>query len=220
MAVTGLLSLLGFSIAIGFLLGLVESWIGRDLPGQLTGAITILGELGLLLPVWWFGLRRHGLGWSSVGLRTFDVLRGVSLGCFAWTVAMAGTVMWSLLLSLFGLRTQPNMLPLFGGGLGGLLSALVAGGLVGPFAEEVFFRGYLFAGLRQHYGLKWALLVSGLFFAAIHVLPTSLPPIFLLGVLFAGLYHLTGSLWPAVGVHAFINSISFLLLYVAELGAA
>ena len=144
------------------------------------------------------------------------MVRGLVLGCAAWALAMTGTVIWSLVLSLFNLRTQPNMLPLFGGGIGGLVAALLAGGLVGPFAEEVFFRGYLFAGMRQHLGLKWALLLNGLIFALIHILPTSYPPIFLLGVLFAGLLELTGSLWPAIFVHTFINSLSFLLLYVSE----
>jgi hypothetical protein len=197
-------------------LAMVQSLLAIQLPRQVTGAVTLIGELGLLLPVWWFGLRRHGLGWSSVGLRPFNVLRGVGLGCAAWALAMAGTVLWSLVLGLFNLRAQPDMLPLFGGGVSGLLAALLTGGLVGPFAEEVFFRGYLFAGTRQYLGTKWALLLNGLIFALIHILPTSYPPIFLLGVLFAGLLHLTGSLWPAILVHSFINSLSFLLLYASE----
>ncbi len=214
--VSGLASMFVLTFALTAALAVLQSRLSAPLPKQVTGAITLIGELGLLLPVWWFGLRRHGLGWSSVGFRPFSMVRGLVLGCAAWALAMTGTVIWSLVLSLFNLRTQPNMLPLFGGGIGGLVAALLAGGLVGPFAEEVFFRGYLFAGMRQHLGLKWALLLNGLIFALIHILPTSYPPIFLLGVLFAGLLELTGSLWPAILVHSFINSLSFLLLYVGE----
>lgn len=213
---SGLASMLALTLLLTAALAGIESGLSVVLPRQITGAVTLLGELGLLLPVWWFGLRRHGLGWSSVGLRPFNLLRGLGLGCAAWALAMAGTVAWSLVLGLFNRQVQPNMLPIFGSGVSGLVSALIAGGLIGPFAEEVFFRGYLFAGMRQHLGVKWALLLNGLVFALIHILPTSYPPIFLLGVLFAGLLQLTGSLWPAIFVHSFVNSLSFLLLFASE----
>jgi hypothetical protein len=164
--------------------------------------------------VWWFGIRKYRLPWSSAGLRPFAPARGLGLGCLALIFGFWFNLAWSLFLSLFGLRTQPDLLPLFGSGIGGLLLALFTGGLVAPLAEEVFFRGFVFAGLHRRVGLRWAVVLSAILFALVHILPTSWPPIFVLGVLFALLYEQTGSIWPAVALHAAINSISFLALYV------
>ena len=205
----------GLTVLLSVGLGAYLSATGRELQAT-TGLVTLLAELVLLLPVWWFGVRKYGVRWSQVGLRDFGYVRGLGLGCLFLLFAFSFNVVWSLFLSLFGLQTQPSLLPLFGGGIGGLLLALFTGGVVAPIAEEVFFRGFVFAGLYRHFGLRRALVLNGILFALVHILPTSWPPIFVLGVLFALLYEQTGSIWPAVAVHGAINSFSFLALYLLE----
>jgi len=192
----------------------------RVTDGTLLGtsaAITMLAELALLVPVWWFGLRKYHLTWDSVGLRGFSLGQGLGLGCLFLLFAFSFNMAWGLLLYFLDLRTQPDVLQLFGGGIQGLLMALVTGGIIVPIAEEIFFRGFVFAGLHQHLGLRRALLLNGILFALVHILPTSWPPIFVLGVLFALLYEQTGSIWPAVIAHGAINSFSFLALYWVEM---
>jgi membrane protease YdiL (CAAX protease family) len=209
----GLALLTGLTLLLSMGLALVQRVTGIQLPPA-SGAITLLAELALLLPVWWFGIRKYRLPWSCVGLRPFAPVRDLGLGCVFLMLGFWFSLAWSLFLSLFGLRTQPDLLPLFGGGIGGLLLALFTGGLIAPIAEEVFFRGFVFAGLYRHLGLRRAIVLSAILFALVHILPTSWPPIFVLGVLFALLYERTGSIWPAVALHGAINSISFLALYV------
>jgi membrane protease YdiL (CAAX protease family) len=209
----GLALLTGLTLLLGMGLALVQRVTGIQLPPA-SGLITLLAELALLLPVWWFGIRKYRLTWSTVGLRPFAPARGLGLGCLFTILGFWFNLAWSLFLSLFGLRTQPALLPLFGGGIGGLLLALFTGGVIAPIAEEVFFRGFVFAGLHRRLGLRRAVVLNAILFALVHILPTSWPPIFVLGVLFALLYEQTGSIWPAVAVHGAINSISFLALYV------
>jgi membrane protease YdiL (CAAX protease family) len=210
--VVGLVLLVGMDLLLSLGLRVVLRSTGAKLPA-VTGLVTLLVELVLLLPVWWFGVRKYRLPWSSVGLRGFAFARGLGMGCLFLLVAIAFNMAWSLLLSLFGLSTQPDLLSLFGGGIGGLLLALFTGGIIAPIAEEVFFRGFIFAGLYRHLGLRRAVVLSAALFALVHILPTSWPPIFLLGVVFALLYDSTGSIWPAVALHGAVNSISFLVLY-------
>lgn len=178
------------------------------------GFLILIAELGLLIPVWALGVRKYRLGWAEVGFRRFSVSKGLGLGCLFVLVSLAVNLVWSVFLAFFGRRTQPNLLPLFGEGLEGLSLALLAGGVIAPLAEEAFFRGYLFAGLRQHLGYLPATLLSATLFALVHILPTSWPPIFVLGVLFAVLYEQTGSIWPAVFVHGAMNALAFLSSYV------
>jgi len=187
---------------------------GREPPEGLFGFLTLIAELGLLIPVWAFGVRKYRLSWAHVGFRGFDPPRGLALGCLFLLLSLGTSCLWSLFLSAFQRTAQPDLLPLFGQGIGGLLLALLAGGVAAPLAEEAFFRGYLFPGLRKYLGYLPAALLSAALFAVAHILPTSWPPIFVLGLLFAILYEQSGSIWPAVLVHSAINTLSFLSAYL------
>ncbi len=78
----------------------------------------------------------------------------------------------------------------------------------GPFAEEVFFRGFVLGGLLAPLGVTRAALASSALFAAAHVSPGSLIPIFVTGLLFAWLYLRTRSLWPPFAAHAAQNALA------------
>jgi len=210
-------------VGVGVLLGMVPlasaalHLLDAEWTKHLTGMLVSVAELGLLLPIWLFGVHKYRVSWRHVGFRRFDVSRGLSLGCLFLLVSFAFNFVWSLLLlGLADKQAQPDMLPLFGGGGGGLAVALLAGSLVAPIAEEAFFRGYVFAGLRKYVGFRAAVVLSAALFAAAHILPTSMPPIFVLGVLFALLYDRTGSIWPAAAMHAAMNALAFLASYALQ----
>jgi uncharacterized protein len=93
---------------------------------------------------------------------------------------------------------------------------LVAQGILvivfAPISEELFFRGFLFGGLRGRMTFWPAALVSGVFFGLIHLLGGSwevIAPLAAFGVLLAWLYERTGSLGPPILMHAIQNSIAF-----------
>jgi membrane protease YdiL (CAAX protease family) len=80
--------------------------------------------------------------------------------------------------------------------------------VLGPWAEELLFRGVVYAGLRNQLGIWVAVPLSSLIFGLAHreaggwvVGFTSI-----MGMLFAGLFEGSGSLWPAVLGHALMNS--------------
>jgi len=78
-----------------------------------------------------------------------------------------------------------------------------------PVGEELFFRGFVYGTLRR-WGVAAAVGLSALFFAAVHQQLVHFLPIFLLGVILALLYERTGSLVPAVIVHAINNLVAIL----------
>jgi membrane protease YdiL (CAAX protease family) len=90
---------------------------------------------------------------------------------------------------------------------------------VGPFVEEVLFRGTLLAGLRARMSTPWAITLSSVVFALVH-LPDihwtwyALPNLALIGVLCAWLRVTTGSLWPAVLAHAANNLVATVAWFV------
>jgi membrane protease YdiL (CAAX protease family) len=102
-----------------------------------------------------------------------------------------------------------------------VLVALVAVALIAvlaPIAEEMFFRGFVFSGLRSRMTLWPAALISGLVFGLVHA-PTGITtviPLAVLGVALAWLYDKTGSLWPPILAHAINNGLA--LAYLASEG--
>ena len=75
----------------------------------------------------------------------------------------------------------------------GVALAFVAIVVVGPFVEELFFRGLLTAGFRRRFGPIGTALLTAALFAIAHFLPRGLPPLFLLGLALALVYERVGS---------------------------
>jgi len=213
----GFVLVLGLAVTISFALRLYHELTGAQWATRLLGIDVLIGELGLLVPVWLLGVRKYRLSWSSVGFRSFDMRRAAGLGCLFLIGSFAFNFVWAILLLLLtGQQTQPDVLPYFGGGRGDLPLALLTVSLAAPIAEEAFFRGYLYAGLRRCTSFRRAVIISAALFALVHVLPTSMPPLFVLGILFALLYEQTGSIWPAVILHSGINTLAVLASYLLQ----
>jgi membrane protease YdiL (CAAX protease family) len=85
--------------------------------------------------------------------------------------------------------------------------------LLSPVAEEVFFRGVLFSSLRARCGFWAAALMSSLVFAGLHLSPVHFPSLLVLGLVLAWLYERTGSLWPAMVLHALHNAWVMIVAY-------
>lgn len=181
---------------------------------RLLASLLILAfQFSLLLPLWWFGLRKYNVGPSALGLRGFSALPGCGLMIVTLVVGYMFTGAWGLFLARYGLRAQPNPLPIFGEGIAGLLVALLAAGVVAPLTEEMFFRGFMFPAFRDRLGEAGGIAASAAVFAVAHWQPLALPALFALGALLAWLYQKTGSLWPGIVLHATINSVAILTLF-------
>jgi uncharacterized protein len=83
---------------------------------------------------------------------------------------------------------------------------------VAPAAEEVLFRGLLYPVLKRRIGMRWAVAVSSLLFAVIHLNLMTFVPLLLLAGLLVWLYEYTGNLLAPVAAHAVFNLANLLLL--------
>jgi len=171
---------------------------------QLTKAVLLL----LVLAV---ALRSRGLGWSALGLRP-TTWRWLAL---AVVVALAGFVL-RLALARWMAATLPDwaafMRSPYGANDAGLAVTLALGActvLLTPFAEEVFFRGFLFTWMTGHRPVWLAMLVSSAIFGAMHIVPPQAISAALMALALSALYWYSRSLWPAVLCHVVGNAIGY-----------
>jgi len=84
-----------------------------------------------------------------------------------------------------------------------VIGFFIVGCLFAPFVEELFFRGLVYAWLRQRIPVIAAIALSALMFASMHGF---ISPVQLIGgVLFAGIYEWRKNIWAAYVVHVLAN---------------
>ncbi|MCR5798584.1 MAG: CPBP family intramembrane metalloprotease [Lachnospiraceae bacterium] len=78
-------------------------------------------------------------------------------------------------------------------------------GVVGPFCEELVFRGIIYRGYRMDGGRRGALILSSLMFGLMHMNANQAVYAFVLGLVLALIYEATGSLWASFLCHFIFN---------------
>lgn len=175
--------------------------------------VLTVGELPLIVPVWWFALRKYRVGIRELGFRRFTG-SSLGIGCALLIGSYIFSVAYGLLISnLVDSPIQTDLEP-----VADEMSApwllILAVVFFAPVLEEVFFRGFMFAGLRERWGWKKAAIISSAVFALIHIEPLAIPSLFVLGFVFAYIYHRAGSIWPSIIMHFLVNSWAVLVQFV------
>jgi membrane protease YdiL (CAAX protease family) len=171
---------------------------------------------------------RFRLPASTLGFRADGLGRGLALGLLAGAIALPLSIAGeAIAVRIFSLiegaanaaarvaaehaddPIQPILQALAGAPLPTAWIVFLLAVIV-PIGEEVFFRGFVYSGLRERWGVAIAIFSSSLFFTLVHVQVVHGFPIFLLGVLFAWLFQSTGNLVPGIIAHGINNLIAVL----------
>jgi membrane protease YdiL (CAAX protease family) len=198
--------------AIGVLAAADPSIKPSDPPDWVTLALTVVQDAAFVAAAW-IAVR---LARGSAPARDFG-LRRVPVGRSALWMAIVYGAFWviaGVLVSVFGnppqqeivteLKQQSAFLALAGYAV---LTCMFA-----PFAEEFFFRGFMFTVLARRMGSVWAALIVGAVFGLVHAPGSPLLGVAVLAVFGVGqciLYVRTRSIIPCMALHAIHNSISF-----------
>jgi membrane protease YdiL (CAAX protease family) len=192
---------------------------GTFLVAALTTDITMFGfvYIRLILP--------GAVTWGELGLRPLQPTYVIRVGLAAGLTGLVVIDIVGTLLSQVGLR--PNQIEQFqfvlAEGPLAFVALLIAAGVLAPFVEELFFRGFLFGLYRRRKPLWQAYLISGVLFTVLHNDPSrmNLPQmaglsigIAMLALMLAWVYQRTGSLYPGIVAHAVNNATGLILFYV------
>lgn len=102
---------------------------------------------------------------------------------------------------------------------GPLWVTVVSTVIFAPIFEEWLCRGMVLRGLLQKVHPAWAMVISALFFALIHLNPWQAVPAFVTGILLAYVYYRTGSLKLTILMHAVNNGTSVIISQLPALKA-
>jgi membrane protease YdiL (CAAX protease family) len=167
----------------------------------------------LLCTAWLFTVRRYGVAWSELGLVPLGDGRSLRYTAIAVLGSLAIVAAYGALVRSFGLEDRVPESPIFRETDPRLLGlGIAAATLIAPLIEEIFFRGFVFAGLRKSIGPVAAAVMASALFALAHMSPFLYTPVFLIGLLLTWVYYRTGCLWYNVLAHLSYNS---LVAYIA-----
>jgi len=167
-----------------------------------------------LIPLIILTASKYKLKIKHFGFKKISVWKTIKLVLWGYFLYLAiSFIITSLILyteiKIPGYQIQERILPIFGEGTFSLVVAGIVIVLIGPFLEEVFFRGFLLRTLGNKMSTTLASIISALAFAAIHFQWGSIIPIFILGLIINTLVIRGRSLWPAIVFHIINNAIAF-----------
>jgi uncharacterized protein len=202
----------GVTIVLGLLVFVTASAAGvtEDAPGVNIG-LTLAQNIAFVGAAFFFAsVGRGGAVAADFGLRRTRFWVSVGLLVAVWVGFFVLSGIWAALLELDQQQDLPEELGA-DGPLVNVLAVVVLVTVAAPLGEELFFRGFFFGALRNWHGPWPAALITGIVFGGIHVGSSPagyLVPLMILGVGLCLLYEWTGSLYPAIALHALNNSIA------------
>ncbi|MTI81324.1 MAG: CPBP family intramembrane metalloprotease [Firmicutes bacterium] len=205
---------LALRILIVFVLG---RFILPLLPAINNQILSIVDRVILILLTLVFALRigsYHDLGLEKQGLFK-NVLYGIAGGVGLFVLAtgaqhiftsfLAADISTNPLVKMANRAHSPWQL---------LIPVFIAG-VMAPIAEELYYRGFAFSAFVKRWGLVIGLIISALFFAAVHLSSIWFWEIALVGAGLAMLYYWTGSIIPGIIAHSIVNTTRLILVYLS-----
>ena len=173
------------------------------------GAVRLL-QAGLIIII--VLIRKKGL--SSIGLSLTKTLPGLKRGLI-WSAGFGLiTLLGFALIFAIGLNPLTLIHTHLPAKPGGIALFFLVGGLIGPIAEEVFFRGVLY-GFCRRWGAPAAVILSTLAFVLAHPVFPAIPITQVVGgLLFAMAYEVEKNLMVPITVHVLGNMAIFALSLV------
>ena len=182
----------------------------------LAASLTLQASLAVTMVGVAFAVARPGSGWAlpaELGLR-----RPLHPAIKASVIAYLAYIGCALVIAALLQPEQEDVTRDLGADEG-VLGSIVAGLLivcVAPVTEEIFFRGFMFGGVRRATSFVVAALVSAGIWGVFHYTGPETWGVVLqlavFGIALAWLYERTGSLYPPIAVHAFNNAVAFSIL--------
>lgn len=212
-AVAGLATLA--VVGIGGSFGLMRLDIDPVTRGIILTAMSGIGGMAGFLAAFFLRLR----SWRAFGIRR-TTRRWIMVGIL---VGVASFVAKGLAILAYTWLSGSNQSPqeIYGTGASGGPWSVVAAtfflSVITPIGEEFLFRGVVTTALLR-YGTSAGIIGGALLFALFHGLNMIFPAALVVGLAAGEVFRRSGSIWPAVTVHAVVNLPTIPAMVLAGVG--
>jgi len=208
-----------YLVAYLAVLVLAQAFKGKSAEPFLVMANGYLVHLALLVFAVWFATSSGGSA-GALGFTLKSWLGNLTHGVLSYVAALpvfyVAFLATALLMAALRIRVQPSpLIPVLREAQSPWLKwgAILLATVFGPFAEEVFFRGYLYQAMRRRLPAVSAIVINGALFSFIHLSAATFLPIMVLGMSMAYLFEKTRSLVACTTFHIAHNTFLVAMLY-------
>jgi len=216
--ILGIVGVVLTMIAVGYLIELIAAiWNISELLFIFWASLI---QTFLMISVsWYFAVVKHGHSFRDLGFIKKGILpalpRGIKWGVLLFLMVMILGVFQAIIYP-----AEPDLqdfakILLMVDSYGELFLAVIMGVVLAPIGEEVYFRGFLYPALRQHFGAAKGIIFTSLFFSCMHFDLYRLIPIAAGGIGLTYLYERSGNIWTNIIAHGVWNAIMIALIFFA-----
>ncbi len=201
----------------GFAVRVAIEPLVRDAGVFLQLLLTELVLGGAALTALFLAHRTQPAGVAVLGLAGRGAARAFAAGGLAYPLLAPAFLvlfaLWGVLLQALGHEPEPQPVLVELSALDGreLALALPFAVLLGPFLEELLFRGFLQPACVQKLGARAGIALTSVLFAFMHLSLAALVPIFALSLLLGWLRLRTAGLWAPWAAHCLHNGLMLAL---------
>lgn len=94
---------------------------------------------------------------------------------------------------------------------GNMFIVIISVGIIGPFVEELIFRGLIYKTLIKKFSVLWTIIIQAILFGLFHFNLIQSAYATLMGILLGYAVYKTKSIWPAVLMHIVNNLASSII---------
>ncbi|MBN1688344.1 MAG: CPBP family intramembrane metalloprotease [Candidatus Omnitrophica bacterium] len=175
----------------------------------------------------WHVMNRSGGGLRDIGFRVPDgkILRELVIGWLGYLAILPAfaIVLIAVVFISEWLAQEPPLHPIINVFLEEekrnpflVQYSVLLAAVIGPFFEEIFFRGFCYSIIKKKWGKIWGMLASSALFAWIHESSFAFWPIFVLGLGLAYLYEKRQSLIAPMVLHITHNSVFLAYFFLTK----
>ncbi len=182
--------------------------------GMLAAQFSSLALIAIVLP------RRIGPDWKrQIGIRRPHWLHVVLVLLLVPAFMIASDFIQTLFLTATGMKPSPALKTINGVFARFPWPLTVLAVALGPgVVEELWFRGFLGRGLCARYGILAGVLLTAVLFAVVHLDPSQVVVIAVMGLYLHFVYMATRCIWVPMLLHASNNGLAILLAFTMKEG--
>lgn len=158
-------------------------------------------------------LKALGITRFNAGVVALTVIVGI-IAAYASLIILTLSGYESVMHSIFGKTPDQAAVQAFKDAKSPAMTALlvITAVIIAPIGEEIIFRTFLYTATKKFTGMIFAVITSSLLFSVVHGSAAAFFPLFIVGVILALAYEISGSIWASILIHALFNLISVVMM--------